>query len=279
MPSLITASRAALFLALLLSALPATAPANLVQNGTFTSITYSGTPALTTLYGQFGSETGSTLTVTGWTTSGYNFVYAPGTADAGTNAGANAGQPKEAPGQYNNGAGYGTTYMWGPQNGSANGLPATDPGNGNFIAMDGAYETGAVTQTITGLTAGKVYVLLFYWAGVQQQSFSAATTESLTVGFGTNSQSTSTVDLSGSGFSGWMHEDMQFTAYSGTETLSFLAVGTPSGEPPFTLVGDVNLTLIPDFSNWMVFSGFGAACIGVEVLRRRRRKPELTPAA
>jgi len=247
--------------------------ANLVQNGNFTSVTYSGTLPLTTLYGQFGTGTGSTLTVSNWTTSGYNFVYAPGTADAGTQAsGANSGQPKEAPGQYNAPNGYGNTYMWGPQNGSSNGLPSTSPAGGNFVAMDGAYEVGAITQVITGLTVGQTYVLKFYWAGAQQEGFTGSTTENLTVALGTGSHTTSTVTTPSEGFSGWTQQTFYYTATATTETLSFLASGTPNGEPPFSLLGGVDLEVIPDFSNWMVFGGFGLVCIFFEAMRRRRRR-------
>ncbi len=255
------------------------ASANLVQDSTFTGVTYSGTLPMTTLFGQFGSISPVTLTVANWSTSGYNFVYAPNTMDRGNLNGALNGAPNEAPGNYNTAAGYGNTYMWGSNNGGSVTLPATDPGGGNFIAMDGAFETGAVSQVITGLTAGKVYVLLFYWAGAQQQSYGSNTTESLTVSLGASSQSTSTVHLTGSSFSGWMHDAMAFTATGSTETLSFLAVGTPNGEPPFTLVGDINLTLVPDFTNWMVFAAFGVGCVAFEGVRRRRRRPPTTSAA
>jgi hypothetical protein len=127
------------------------------------------------------------------------------------------------------------------------------------------------------LTAGKVYVVLFWWAGAQQQGYSTATTESITVSLGGSSLSTGTVSITGSSFSGWKQSALAFTATNATETLSFLAVGTPNGEPPFSLVGDINMTLIPDFSNWMIFAGFGAVCILFEVVRRRRR-PAIAPA-
>jgi hypothetical protein len=65
---------------------------------------------------------------------------------------------------------------------------------------------------------------------------------------------------------------MYFYANSTTETLSFLAAGTPSGEPPFSLVADVDLEIVPDFSNWLLFTGFGTVCMFLEILRRRRRR-------
>lgn len=236
-------------------------------------MTYSGSlPFSTTLYGQFGTGTGSTLTVPSWTTSGYNFVYAPGTADAGTSAnGANSGKPNEAPGQYNAPNGYGSTYLWGSNNGGASSLPATSPAGGNFIAADGAFEVGAISQTITGLTAGKVYALSFYWAAAQQQGFDGATTENWQVTLGTQSFTTPTTNLTAHSFSGWIQQTFNYTATSATETLSFLAQGTPTGQPPFVLLGGVTLDVVPEFSNWMVFAGFGLACTGVEGVRRRRR--------
>lgn len=220
-------------------------------------------------YGQFGT---GYLTVAGWTTTGYNFVYAPNTADAGTQAaGANSARVQEAPGEATVN-GYGNTYIWGPQNGSANGLPATSPLGGNYIAMDGAYEVAAVSQTIKGLTVGQIYTLTFYWAGAQQQGYTGITTDSLTVTLGTDSMTTGTVTVASEGFSGWTEQSFNYTATGTSETLSFLANGTPNGEPPFALLGNVSLQIVPDFSNWMVFASFGTLCIVFEVLRRRRRR-------
>ena len=267
-----TPFRTTVFCFVFVIALAWNAAANFVQNGNFTSVSYSGTLALTTLYGQFGTGTGSTLTVANWATSGYNFVYAPGTVDVGTSgSGANTGKPNEAPGQYNAPNGYGNTYMWGPNNGSANGFPSTDPAGGNFIAADGVYEQGAITQTINGLTVGKVYQLKFYWGGAQQQSFTGPTTEWWQVTLGANTYTTGTVSLVTEGFSGWAQQSYFFTASASSETLSFLAGGTPSGEPPFSLLGGVDIEGVPESSNWMVFAGFGTVCIVFESVRRRRR--------
>ena len=259
-------------------AFPHEAAANLIQNADFTQYTYTGSLPLTTVYGMFGTESGNTLSLTDWTTSGYNFVYAPGTADAGTKTAVNSGAPNEAPGEYNYSSGYGDTYMFGSNNGGAGtvsgGIGTIDagPAGGNMIAMDGAFQTSAVKQTITGLTIGQVYVLKFYWAAAQQQGFTGATTENLTVSLGSQSFTTSTVDLPYASFSGWMSQTFDYTATSTSETLSFLAAGTPSGEPPFVLVNGVDLELIPDFSNWLVFAGFGAGCILLETVRRRRQR-------
>ncbi len=260
------------------------ASANLVQNGDFTSVSYSGGKPLTTLFGQFGTGTGSTLTVANWATAGYNFVYAPNTVDTGTSAsGANAGKPNEAPGQYNAPNGYGNTYMWGSNNGGASVIPATSPAGGNFIAADGAFEIGALTQSVTGLTVGRTYALKFWWAGAQQENFTGITTENWTVAMGTGNVAgnfvTPTVTVPNHGFSGWMQQTFYFYANNSTETLSFLAAGTPNGEPPFSLLGGVDLEVVPEFSSWMAFAGFGVACIVFECVRRRRQQLLFASAA
>jgi hypothetical protein len=252
------------------------ASANLVQDGTFTDVAYSGSLPMTTLFGMFGTPdstigtSSQTLTVNHWATSGYNFVYAPGTVDSGTSSGANsASVPNEAPGQFNAANGYGNTYMWGSNNGGAS-TWTNVPSGGNFVAADGAYEQGAITQSITGLTIGKAYQLNFWYGAAQQQSFNGATTETWQVMLGSESYNTTTINLANNAFSGWQQGTMWFTATATSETLSFLASGTPNGEPPFSLLGGVDLEPLPDFSNWMVFAGFGAVCIMFEVSRRRR---------
>jgi len=274
-------------------AITRSAMGNLVTDGTFTTVTYNGTmPSglnASTLFGQFGDDsqtgkaTGSHLTVAGWNTSGYNYVFLPSTISSGTVAsGANSGQPHEAPGESDAlVGGYGNTYMWGATQGGVAGtgnggkdVITAPPGGSNIIAADGAYEVGAITQTVTGLTVGQTYALTFYYGAAQQQSYTGQTTESWTVAFGSSSQTTSTITLGSEDFSGWFQATMYFTAGSTSQVLSFTANGTPSGEPPFSLLADVDLEVVPEFSNWLTFAGFGAGCIFFEVSRRRRRRGE-----
>jgi hypothetical protein len=82
---------------------------------------------------------------------------------------------------------------------------------------------------------------------------------------------TATVSNPNHSFTGWMQQTFYFYAGATTETLTFLATGTPGCEPPFSLLGGVDLEEVPDVSNWMVFTGFGVACIFLEAMRRRRR--------
>ncbi len=266
------------------------ASANLVTDGNFTTITYSdqtAKPITGQLYGQFGSDTGgpasgATLTVGSWDTSGYNFVYTAATISAGNQANGAPGQPYEAPGEYNGSNGYGTTFMWGKGTGTTlasgnNGGLTTitaPPGGGNIIAADGVYQVGAITQTINTLIVGKFYQLKFNWAGAQQQGtgFTNNTQEQWTVSLGSQTQSTAMVTNNGESFTGWMSATFSFTATATSEVLSFTAGNGPACEPPFALLANVDLELVPDVSNWMIFTGFGAACILFELVRRRRRR-------
>ncbi len=252
-------------------ALARNARANLVQDADFTGVTYSGTASLPSpQYGQFGTETGSELTVANWTTGGFNFVYAPGTADVGTYSGANSGDPQEAPGQYNAPNGYGRHLPCGARTTAAlDTLPLTDPAGGNFVAADGAYETGAISQVITGLTVGNMYRLQFYWAGAQQQSLQHATTEAWQVSLGGQTIETATTSIPAKGFSGWMQQTFVYTATNATETLSFLAVGTPNGQPPFSLLGGVDLSAHPGVLELDGFRGLRRGVYG----RRGRAAP------
>jgi hypothetical protein len=198
-------------------ALAVSAKADLVVNGGFESSSNGA--------GQMDVNT----TVTGWSTSnGYTFLYTPGSADT-----------TGAPGQY------GTLALWGPNNGSANGLPATSLAGGNFIAMDGDFQTAPVTQTINGLTGGQTYTVGFWWAGAQQSGFDGPTTDSLFVSLGSQTQQTGTVNVADHGFSGWMYDSFTFTATGSSEPLSFLASSSPA-VPPFVLLDGVTLNATPE---------------------------------
>jgi hypothetical protein len=224
------------------------ASANLVSNGDFTA--GSGAP------GQLAFN----ATATGWSVPALNgsyvFDYTPGSADT-----------TGALGQY------GVVKIWGPGDGSANGLTATDPAGGNYLASDPAFQNGAITQTITGLTAGHSYALSFYWAGAQQYTFGGPTTEGWQVSLGSQTQNTPTVSLASHAFSGWMSDTMTFTATTtGSEVLSFLATGGPtSTQPPFSLLGGVSLVPgVPDASSTAALLGLAASAMGF-VARFRRQ--------
>lgn len=219
----------------------AQAPFNYVSNGTFTQYS-GGVAAGTSSSGQLGvtpGGTGSTpFLVTDWTNGdykttptvvlGYNFLYSTPTQATVTGA-----PIKLYPG-------------------TVTGSPAVltaSPAGGGFLADDGAYEQAAVTQPITGLTVGQTYVLTFYWAGAQQTGYSGNTTDNWTATLGSQSDTTGTISLLSNAFSGWQSASFAYTPTATNETLSFLAAGTPNGEPPFALLSGVSLYATPEPSS------------------------------
>lgn len=214
----------------------------LITNGDFTQLSHG--------VGQITN--GANTTATGWSTSGYNFVM--------TNGGVAVPQ------------GSSSLSLWTAGNGGAstwNGL--TQSGTGNFLAMDGDYDTAAVTQTVTGLTVGDSYTLTFDYAFAQQKGFNGATEQHLTVSFGGDSITVPVpnYDLPNHGFSGWMDFSHSFTATSSSQVLSFLAYGNLP-VPPFALVSDVSMVAAPEPSTWaLMVAGFGGLA-AVGFYRRKR---------
>ncbi|GJJ03291.1 hypothetical protein RugamoR64_38290 [Duganella rhizosphaerae] len=201
-------------------------------------------------YGQIGY---AGHTVQGWNSTGYNFLFSDTNADHGGVSGS-----------------YGNLQLWGAGNGSANGLGAS-PAGGNFIAADGAFEIAPLTQTVNGLVAGQQYNLSFYWAGAQQYTFNGATTEQWKVSLGGQTISTAVKNNANHGFTGWQKETFTFTATSASEVLSFLAVGTPAGVPPFSLLDGVSMTsAVPEPQTWGML-GLGLGLVGYAARRRKAK--------
>jgi hypothetical protein len=233
-----------------LAALPAHA-GPVVANAGFETVT-------TSVSTEFGTRFGGQV-VTGWTTGGYNFLFKPGDAD--TTGAANEFKQQ--------------LTLWGPGNGSVNGLPASSPDGGNFIAADGAYGQQAIQQTITGMGVNSIASVSFWWAGAQQQGFDGATTEAWQVTLGNQTKMTTPVNNLNHGFTGWQRTTLSFVVTSATEVLSFLAIGTPGGVPPFSLLDGVSITEVPEPTS-LALLGAG---LGLAGLMARRRRTAICQAA
>ncbi len=186
-----------------------------VVNGSF-SQTSSAAP----------SELGlNSYSLTGWTNNnnGYNFVFNPATADTTGSAS-----------QYTNPQGKNSVVLYGPISAS--------PDGGNFVAMNGVYQSGSISQMLSGLTIGAKTDVGFYYAGAQQKGYNGATTDAFQVTLGGQTINTAILNNVSNGFTGWKKADLIFTPTATSETLSFLALGTPSGEPPFALLDGVTVS-------------------------------------
>ncbi len=123
----------------------------------------------------------------------------------------------------------------------------------------------AIEQTLTGLTAGQSYDITFYQAAGQQVGFTGATTDRWQVSLGTNSQLSTLIELPSEGVvTPWQKQTLSLKANTTSEVLSFLAVGTPDGLPPFALLTGVTAqatTAVPEpltFLGTLTALGLGA---------------------
>lgn len=198
--------------------------------------------------GQFDN----TITVPGWSSTGYNFIFGAGTGDTTGSNGV-----------------YGNLSLWGTNNGGNSVLPATSPSGGNFVGADGAFLVAPIEQVITGLTIGKTYSVGFDYGFAQQRGFDGDTIQHWSVSFGGVTNTTSDHALANHDFSGWLHGSYDYVATATSETLSFLAYGNLP-VPPFALLDGVTFTpdTVPEPATWaLMIGGFGF--VGVAARRRR----------
>jgi hypothetical protein len=209
---------------------------NLITNGNFTQSTYTTNNEFGTPYGGQG--------VTGWTGgSGYELYFFAATAS--TNS---------ANSEFDSGYNTGSEKFY---------TMATPPVSGNFVALDGGPTTGSagsISQILSNLTVGTNYLVSFYWAAGQLQSKSGATTEDLIVTLGNQSQTTQVVNNASQSSTPWLQQSFIFQATSTTETLTFLAQGTPIGLPPIVALDGVSMVDVPEPMSIAVF------CMGLGLL-------------
>ena len=249
-----------------LAAIISAGPAGAVIDPTHQFIVNGGFETTTNGLGQLKSGyTG----VTGWTNqnapggySGYTYVLNASTATT-------TGSPGES-----------QLKLWPGVNGQT---LTNSPTGGNFIGADGGYHIGTLTQTLTNLIVGQTYALTFNFAGAQEYGYNGASTDAWKFKFGTQGswQQTASLNNVEHGFTGWQAQSYNFVATSTSDTINFMALGTPAGQPPFSLLDSVSLIgawengvpTAPEPGTWlMMLIGFGI--VGFSL---RRRQP--TPAS
>ena len=242
------------------------ASANSFTNGNFTNTT----PLVGT---QTQGQVNNQLTINGWTVPidatnslGYVFLF---------NSGASA--MSGVSGQF------GSLALWGTGNSGPDTI-VNSPAGGNFIGMDADLSSHMqpVEQVITGLTTGKTYTVTFDYAFAQQYGYNGDTHQAWTVDLGGDpSQQTPSAlyNLGQHNFSGWFADTMTFVAGGPTETLSFLATGSPA-VPPFALLDGVTFSqdAVPEPATWaMMLLGF--ASLGFVGYRRAKKRAAAPVAA
>jgi hypothetical protein len=246
---------------------------NLVQNGSFNTLNPTGANSAPSVSGiEVDGAFNDAGAVTGWTSGGgstYNLYF--------------YGNGKEAGGV----TGIDAANRWG-ENGQRPNVNFTgdSPDGGAYMVLDGDPGfSGALSQTITGLTSGKIYKLTFDWAGGELYDRTGFFTSDLQVSFGgapvqftstfTNLAGNNPVGCNNCGppgdFSGWSQVTMYFKADGPSDVLSFLSIGTPAANlPPVAFLDGVSVVGVPEPAVWgLMVLGFGGA--GALIRRRRRR--------
>lgn len=123
--------------------------------------------------------------------------------------------------------------------------------SGWFLQMDGDTRFGAtLTQQLNNLTVGQEYVVSFYQAGATINGgpfYNVPTYNQFRVYFGDSYQSADRIDMAvQEDVQPWSKQTMSFTASSAIQTLGFLNVGGPAGQPPIALLSDISVEPVPE---------------------------------
>ncbi|MBS1830929.1 MAG: PEP-CTERM sorting domain-containing protein [Acidobacteria bacterium] len=145
--------------------------------------------------------------------------------------------------------------------------PGVSPDGGNFFYADGDAQFGEpISQLITGLVVNQHYTLTFHQAAAQENGFSGATQEWWRVTFAGTTQDSAVMNTPSHGHAAWNLQTMEFVANATSSTLTFLAMGTPSGQPPLVLLDGVDLAPTPEPAT---FGIIGFAIAGLAAAKRR----------
>lgn len=145
------------------------------------------------------------------------------------------------------------------------------PDGGNFVLIDGDPNFAGILSQQVNVAGGQLYDVSFDQAASQFMNHNGATTEQWEVCLDTQCQYSALMHNPNHGFVPWESQTLTFTATTtGSETLSFLAVGTPGGEPPVVLLDGVSMeaaSTAPEPGTLMLMIG-GLGALGAFRSRR-----------
>jgi hypothetical protein len=251
----------------------------LISNGDFSLNNLAANDALSGLTntGADGLTTAATAT---------NWVFAPASVNTDTNESlvwlAATGETYHTNLNILGGEGINNTYIHRLYGNCSLSLPGG--GSGFFIASDGdSNYSSTFSQTLTGLIAGDTYKVSFYQAAGQQVDTGGHTTEMWEVSLGGSDPQSSLVMSpiedpdtgTATDVSAWQPQTLTFTAGSANKLISFLAVGTPNGQPPISLLTGIsvqgNSSAVPEPADY-VGTLVGMGVVGTLVKSRLAKK-------